>query len=105
MANYVLTYFGGNPPSSPEEGEQHMARYKAWLAALGDTAVSPMNPIKYTQTIQSDASSSVGSATSMSGYTIIAAESMEEAVAVAKACPFLEVGGTLEVGELIAMGG
>ena len=104
MANFLLTYFGGNPPSSPEEGQDHMARYKAWLAGLGDKAVSPMNPLKQTQTLQPDGSTEQGSATGMSGYTIIAADSQEEAIAIARACPFLEVGGTLEVGEMIDMG-
>ena len=104
MANFLLSYFGGNSPSSPEEGQQHMARYKAWLAGLGDTAVSPMNPLKHIHTLQPDGTTAQGSATGMSGYTIIAAESREEAMAIARACPFLEVGGTLEVGEMIVMG-
>ena len=39
----------------------------------------------------------------MSGLSIIRAASMEEAVAHAKACPFLEIGGTLEVSEMIEM--
>ena len=104
MANYLLTYFGGNPPASPEEGKAHMAKYQQWLADLGDVAVSPMNPLKKIQTIAPDGSASPGSASHMSGYTIVAAASMEEAVAIAKACPFLAVGGTLEVGELVDMG-
>ena len=81
-----------------------MARYKRWLADLGDAAVSPMNPLKHTQTLLPDGTTIEGSATGMSGYTLIAAESMEQAVAIARACPFLDVGGTLEVGELIVMG-
>ena len=39
----------------------------------------------------------------MSGFTVIEATSMEQALAVAKACPFLEIGGSLEVSELIKM--
>jgi len=41
----------------------------------------------------------------MSGFTIIEAESMEAALLSAKACPFLDVGGSLEVSELIQMPG
>lgn len=33
----------------------------------------------------------------MSGYTIIEANSMEAALSIAKACPFLDIGGSLEV--------
>jgi hypothetical protein len=41
----------------------------------------------------------------MSGYTIIEADSMESALSIARSCPFLEVGGSLEVSELIQMPG
>jgi len=39
----------------------------------------------------------------MSGYTILEAASMEAALEITKACPFLEINGTLEVSELIKM--
>ena len=103
MPQYVIVYLGGNPPATPEEGKQHFAKYKKWLASLGDAAVSPANPFKNTSTIQPDGTVSQGSSTAMSGYTIIEAESMESALDAAKACPFLEVGGSLEVSELAQM--
>ena len=105
MSQYMITYLGGNTPSTPEEGKQHFAKYKAWLAALGDSAVSPANPLKNTSTVNSDGTVTTGSTTSMSGFTIIAADSIEAALAVAKSCPFLEIGGSLEVSELIQMPG
>ena len=63
-----------------------------------------MNPFKGTQTIASDGSVSKGSSVGMSGYTIIEVDSMDAAMEIAKACPFLEVGGSLEVAELMKMG-
>ncbi len=39
----------------------------------------------------------------MSGFTIIEADSMVAALAIAKACPYLDVGGSLEVSELVEM--
>ena len=39
----------------------------------------------------------------MSGYTIIKAGSMEAVLSIAKACPFLDIGGSLEVSELVEM--
>jgi hypothetical protein len=41
----------------------------------------------------------------MSGFTIIEAESIEAAVAITRACPFLDIGGSLEVSELVQMPG
>jgi hypothetical protein len=103
MTKFIITYLGGDQPSSPEEGKQHFAKYKEWLSSLGDSAVSPANPFKDTNTVNSDGTVTTGSATSMSGYTIIEADSMEKALEIAKACPFLEIGGSLEVSELMQM--
>ncbi|MFC1664174.1 YciI family protein [Pseudomonadota bacterium] len=105
MTQFVITYLGGNQPSSPEEGKQHFAKYKEWLSSLGGSAVSPANPLKDTRTIDSDGSVTTGGTTTMSGYTIIEADSMEAALEMAKACPFLDIGGSLEVSELVKMPG
>jgi hypothetical protein len=105
MPQYFITYLGGDKPSSPEEGEQHMSKYRAWLSSLGDSAVSPANPLKDTSTVNSDGTVTTGSTTSMSGFTIIEADSMEAALLIAKACPFLDIGGSLEVSELMEMPG
>jgi hypothetical protein len=103
MAQYMITYLGGNPPSTPEEGKQHFAKYMEWLASLGDSAVSPANPLKNTNTVNPDGSVSDGGTTSMSGFTIVEADSMDAALSFAKTCPFLEIGGSLEVSELMQM--
>ena len=103
MTQYIITYPGGDQPSSPEEGKQHFAKYKEWLSSLGDSAVSPANPFKNTSTVNSDGTVTTGSTTSMSGYTIIEADSIEMALEIAKTCPFLDIGGSLEVSELMRM--
>ena len=103
MTQYVIVYLGGDQPSSPEEGKQHMSKYIDWLSSLGDAAVSPANPLKNTSTVNSDGSVTSGGETSMSGFTIIKADSMESALSIAKSCPFLETGGALEVSESMQM--
>ena len=103
MPQYMITYLGGNEPSTPEEGKQHFEKYKAWLASLGDSAISPANPLKNTNTVNSDGTVTTGSTTTMSGYTVVEADSIEDALVMAKACPFLDIGGSLEVSELIQM--
>ncbi len=105
MAQYVIVYLGGNQPSSPEEGKQHFSKYMDWLASLGDAVVSPANPLKNTSTVNPDGSVTTGGTTTMSGYTIVEAGSMEATLAIAKACPFLDIGGSLEVSELVEMPG
>jgi hypothetical protein len=88
-----------------EEGKQHFSKYMEWLSSLGDSAVSPANPLKNTNTVNADGSVSTGGTTTMSGYTIIETDSMGAALSIAKACPFLEIGGSLEVSELMQMPG
>lgn len=90
---------------SPEEGEKHFAKYMDWLTSLGKSAVSPANPLKDTKTIHPDGSVTSGGTTSMSGFTIIEAENMEKALSISKNCPFLDIGGSIEVSELVTMPG
>jgi len=103
MPRYVIVYLGGNQPSSPEEGKQHFSKYMDWLSSIGDAVVSPANPFKNTSTVSPDGTVTTGGTTAMSGYTIIEADSIETALSIAKACPFLDIGGSLEVSELAEM--
>jgi hypothetical protein len=45
MPQFIITYIGGNKPSTQEEGQQHFVKYKAWLSSLGESVVSPANPL------------------------------------------------------------
>lgn len=103
MKQYVLVYLGGNQPSSPEEGKKHFAKYMEWLSSLGDSVVIPTIPLKDTTTVGSDGSVREGGSSAMSGFSIIKADSMEAALSIAQACPFLEIGGSLEVSEMMEM--
>jgi hypothetical protein len=80
-----------------------MSKYSGWFSSLGDSVVNPANPLKNTKTVNPDGTVTPGSTTSMSGFTIIEADSMEAAVLITKRCPFLDIGGSLEVSELINM--
>lgn len=103
MPQYIFVYLGGEYPSSPEEGQKHFEKYQQWLMSLGDAVISPAIPFKDTHTVQSDGTTASGTMSAMSGMSIIRAGSMEEALAAAQSCPFLEINGTLEVSEMIEM--
>ncbi|MDH3583302.1 MAG: YciI family protein [Phycisphaerae bacterium] len=105
MPQYVMVYLGGDKPATPEEGKAHFAKYMQWLSSLGDSAVSPANPLKNTSTVHPDGSVTAGGTTTMSGFTIIEADNAEAALSIARACPFLDIGGSLEVSELGQMPG
>lgn len=103
MKQYVLVYLGGEQPASPQEAEKHFSKYMQWLTSLGDSVVIPTIPLKDTTTVNPDGEIKDGGRSAMSGFSIIKAESMEQALSIAKACPFLEIGGSLEVSELLEM--
>ena len=67
--------------------------------------MSPANPMKDTRTVHPDGSVTEGGNTAMSGFTIIEVDSMDDALAAARDCPFLEMEGSLEVSELMQMPG
>ena len=104
MARYIITYLGGEQPSDPKVAEEHMERYREWLRSLGDAIVSALNPLKDTHVIASDGETSEGSSTAMSGFTVVEANSLGAVLEMSKSCPFLEIGGSLEVSELMQIG-
>ena len=105
MAQFVLVYLGGNQPSTPEEANKHYVKYTEWLSSLGDSVVIPTIPLKDTNTVSPDGAVKEGGSSAMSGFSIIKADSMEAALSIAQACPFLEIGGSLEVSEMMQMPG
>ena len=69
------------------------------------SSVSPANLLKNTSTVNSNGTVTNGGTTTMSGYTIIDVDSMDEALSIAKDCPFLEIGDSLEVSKIMQMPG
>lgn len=104
MPRYIISYIGGDAPATPEAGQRHFARYREWLASLGEAALVPMAPYRDTRTITPDGEVSEGSAAGLSGHTLVEAPSLQAALALAQGCPFLDIQGTLEVAELVEMG-
>ncbi len=100
MAQFILTYHGGSQPKSPEEGKAHMDRYMQWIGGLN--ASVPQQPLKGTQMLGDVPDGHVP----MMGYTVIEADDMDAALAIAKACPFLEMdNAAMQVSEFHSMGG
>jgi hypothetical protein len=105
MPQYIFVYLGGEFPTTPEGGQKHLERYQQWLNSLGDRIVSAAIPFKDTHTVQADGTATPGSTTAMSGLSIIRSASMDEALAAASSCPFLEINGVLEISEMVEMTG
>ena len=103
MPKYIFVYLGGNQPDNPEESKQHYEKYQGWLSGLGNAVVSPAIPFKDTHTVHPNGSAEAGTTTLISGMSVLQFDSMSAALDAAKSCPFREIGGTLEVSEMLEM--
>ena len=101
-SNYVLVYHGGGMPDSPEEGARVMQAWTAWFAKLGDAVVDGGNPASKTRTISAGGQVR-DDASGPSGYSIIKADSLDQAVELAKGCPVLQGGASIQVVETLAV--
>jgi hypothetical protein len=99
LANYLLVYHGGSMPQSPDEQAKVMAAWGKWFGELGDAVVDGGNPVGQTRTIKGSEVNEGGGANPASGYSVIKADSMDQAVQRAKGCPILAGGGSIEVCE------
>lgn len=103
MKKFVLFYYGHPKFSSPEEGKAHMKRWEKWATSLGDAIVEKGIPVGATKTVTQTEAKDNKAAEALTGYTVVQAESMEDAVAMTKKCPFVEDGGRMDVAEAMSM--
>lgn len=104
MTSFVLIYTGGGMPESEEEGKRVMAEWGAWYGKLGEAIVDGGNPFGASKNISADGvSDGAVSAPAATGYTVISAESLDDAVEKSKDHPHLKYGGQVSVYETFQM--
>jgi len=105
MANFLYIFRGGmTPTASPQELEQQMQKWGAWIQALSKTgnfkAGEPLEAegkvIKGRKKVVTDgpyaeAKDLVG------GYLLISAKNLDEAVELSRGCPIFDSDGSVEV--------
>jgi hypothetical protein len=101
MANYALAYKGGQMAETDEERERVMAAWGEWMGALGSALVDMGNPFGASATVTNGGTISDGAASALTGYSILDADSLAAATELAKGCPVLASGGSVEVYETI----
>ncbi len=105
MTKYVLAYRSTAEMSTSEEDMAAvMQAWGAWFEALGPALVDGGNPFSGHQLVASDgAVTPNGQSDPLSGYSIVHAEDIDAATTLAKGCPVLGAGGSIEVCEAIDM--
>ena len=104
MAKYLFVYHGATAPTNEVEIKKTMDAWGAWFGSMGKAVIDGGNPVGKSSTVHSNGSvTNDGGAYPVSGYTLIEAPSLSDAQAMAKGCPILAAGGSIEVAQAMDM--
>jgi hypothetical protein len=104
MTNFVLVYTGGGMPESEAEQAEVMAAWGAWYEGMGAGIVDGGNPFGASKSLTGNGvNDGPVSSPPATGYTIISAESLDEAVSKVQNHPHLNYGGQVSVYETFKM--
>ena len=98
MAKYVFSY---RVPSDYAPGAEAAAEWQAWFGGMGSALVD----VGHAVTDYASLGEVGGSRSRMIGYSVVAAEDVDSALALAKDCPALRAGGGVEVGPVMEAAG
>ena len=102
MAEYILG-FHGSPVTSPADLEGSMEQWIAWYKGMGAAVADMGNPAGPSKTIGSNGKVTATNGNALTGYSILEAKNLDDAIALAKGCPIYAAGGSVEVAELMPM--
>jgi hypothetical protein len=103
MPAFLITYHdAAEMPPSEQAREQMMSAFAAWAASVGDKMVDPGSPLGPSRVVTAAGDTSGKATGEVSGYTVINADSLDDAVKAVRGHPFLSRGGTLQVAEAVA---
>jgi hypothetical protein len=103
MGKYVLAYTGGTMAETEAEQQAVMEQWMNWFGALGESVLDGGSPFGPSSTVGPGGVAD-GGRSSLTGYSIVSAESLAEACEKAKGCPVLSSGGSVEVYESLPIG-
>jgi hypothetical protein len=92
MARFLFTY---RVPRDYKPGPKTGTAWLTWFESMGASRVDPGHGVIDVRSL-----GNLGPDTRTNGYSVITAESLDAALAVAAGCPALGFGGGIEVGEI-----
>jgi hypothetical protein len=102
MSKFVFAYTGGSAPTSEAEGAEVMEAWMGWFGSLGEAVTDGGNPFGASTAIAADGSTRPSKA-GLTGYSVVSADDLASATELAKGCPILSAGGSVEVYEALDM--
>lgn len=113
MNEFTMIYRGAQDPDvefSPEQMQGILQQWRDWMMSMAehDQMANPGNRLSFEGAVLKPNNvitdgPYVEIKEMISGYTIIKAETLAEAIEIAKGCPVLKVGGSVEVRGIIPM--
>jgi hypothetical protein len=92
MSTYLFSF---RSPRGYAPSADSMGPWQSWFEGLGASIADAGNPIFDRSSV-----GNTGDDTQLGGYTLITADSLDAAVALAGGCPLVGRGGGVEVGEI-----
>ena len=102
MGKFVLVYKGGAMAPTEAEQAKVMEAWMGWFGEISSSVVDMGNPFGASAAVGSDGSSAEVT-TGLGGYSILSADSIAAASTLAKGCPVLTGGGSVEIYEALEM--
>ncbi len=93
---------GRQDGGDPEAQQASLNAWNAWFGTLGEAIVDGGNPFTASATVSSGGATNPGRL-GASGYSLVTANSLQDAVSLAKGCPVIADGGAVDVYETIEM--
>ena len=90
MATFVFTY---RVPRDYQPGTQSGPVWEAWFESLGNSRIDTGQAVVATRTL-----GKLDAHTRLGGYSLVVAEDIDGAAALATGCPALQLGGGVEIG-------
>ena len=104
MAKFVFIYYDGNPLDNELPSKEGIAVWGKWFQKLGDKVVDGGAPFNANGHEVSKTGAEPVGTWPATGYTIVEADSMDEAIALTTGCPVLNTSeGIVRVYESVPM--
>jgi hypothetical protein len=101
MPVFLLAYHGSSIPKTQAENAELMTAWLDWMDQLGDALEGNINPMIATRTIHpGGAVSEGGGANPVVGLSFITVDNIDTAIKMARTCPHLGAGGSIEVAQV-----
>ena len=102
MTNFLFVYYGGKMAPTPAEQKKSMDEWNAWFKENKKSVVDQGAPTMPGKLVSMKNVGAIGMSP-VTGWSVFKANSMDDAIAMAKTSPQMKDGGEIAVYQVMAM--